>query len=72
MLRKYYTVFDMTTADNDLGYIQIGIAPANPNNTIGQMRYGKGSAVYSPLKQSDDSSHAIPPWGDVYDPNTPV
>ena len=36
------------------------------------MRYGKGSAVYSPLNEKMDSSHAIPPWGDIYDPNTPV
>ena len=61
----------MTTYDTGLGYIQMGIAPANPNNTIGEMRYQSNSALYSPLPENEDSSHAIPPWGNIYDPNDP-
>jgi hypothetical protein len=36
------------------------------------MRYDMNYTSYSPLQESEDSSHTIPPYGNVYDPNDPV
>ena len=36
------------------------------------MRYQYTSSLYSPLPEAEDSSHAIPPWGNVYDPYDPI
>jgi len=62
-MKKYYTVYDMTTYDEQgLDYIQVGLAPVNPLNEIGQMRYNDASTLYSPLLKADDASHIIPPF----------
>lgn len=70
-MRHYYTVYDVTPYDNGENYIQVGFAPINKDNIVGEEKYQPTAADYDPAEKTDDSSHVIPPWDDQYTTNDP-
>ena len=76
-MRQYYWVFDMYPHDEDSrDWIQVGIAPKNPNMEMLYKQYDNTSDTYAPLP--NDSSHStyvapkpVPPKPDPLSPTPP-
>jgi hypothetical protein len=48
-LNYFYITYDMTPyTENSMDYIQVGIAPANPDNMIGACQYNNSIDCYAP------------------------
>lgn len=66
-MKKYYVVYDATPYDErNENYNQIGIGIQNSNAEMLARHYNIQYPGFHPTAQSEDSSHTMPGYADIY------